>query len=166
MGDCSYKILPLNIVLFLCRGRRKKAHQITNFIHSWRVLKWRLQPLSTKQPRQMCPFSNSSDSVYLLSPVGGQSEVLRPWQRSWGRRLDIRKGGIEPPAGDQLSPARKCMVRPKQGIKKRELAFTWCVLGASAGHTQEERHLSMLSLPLINKIILSLPYYNLLILFN
>ena len=27
--------------------------------------------------------------------VGGQTEALRPWQRSWGRRLDIRKGGIE-----------------------------------------------------------------------
>ena len=28
--------------------------------------------------------------------VGGQSEALHPWQRSWGRRLDISKGRIEP----------------------------------------------------------------------
>ena len=28
--------------------------------------------------------------------AGGQREALRPWQRSWGRRLGIRKGGIEP----------------------------------------------------------------------
>ena len=28
--------------------------------------------------------------------VGGWREALRPWQRSWGRRLDIRKGRIEP----------------------------------------------------------------------
>ena len=30
-----------------------------------------------------------------LVSVGGRCEALRPWQRSW-RRLDIRKGGIEP----------------------------------------------------------------------
>ena len=28
--------------------------------------------------------------------VGGQREALHPWQKPWGRRLDIRKGGIEP----------------------------------------------------------------------
>ena len=28
--------------------------------------------------------------------AGGQREELRPWQRSWGRRLGIRKGGIKP----------------------------------------------------------------------
>ena len=32
----------------------------------------------------------------LKHDVGGQREALRPWQRSWGRRLNIRKGGIEP----------------------------------------------------------------------
>jgi len=40
--------------------------------------------------------------------VGGQSEVLRPWQRSWGRRLDIRKGGIEP----QESPWKFSSIYP------------------------------------------------------
>ena len=40
--------------------------------------------------------------------VGGQSEVLRPWQRSWGRRLDIRKGGIEP----QESPWKSSSIYP------------------------------------------------------
>ena len=30
------------------------------------------------------------------TPAGSQREELRPWQRSWGRRLGIRKGGIEP----------------------------------------------------------------------
>ena len=30
------------------------------------------------------------------SPAGSQREELRPWQRSWGRRLGIHKGGIEP----------------------------------------------------------------------
>ena len=40
--------------------------------------------------------------------VGGQSEVLRPWRRSWGRRLDIRKGGIKP----QESPWKSSSVYP------------------------------------------------------
>ena len=40
--------------------------------------------------------------------VGGQSEALRPWQRSWGRRLDIRKGGI----GPQESPWKSSSIYP------------------------------------------------------
>ena len=40
--------------------------------------------------------------------VGGQSEALRPWQRSWGRKLDIRKGGIEP----QESPWKSLSIYP------------------------------------------------------
>ena len=40
--------------------------------------------------------------------VGGQHEALRPWQRSWGRRLDIRKGGIEP----QESPWKSSSIYP------------------------------------------------------
>ena len=31
-----------------------------------------------------------------LSDAGSQHEELRPWQRSWGRRLGISKGGIKP----------------------------------------------------------------------
>ena len=30
----------------------------------------------------------------IMNSAGNQREELRPWQRSWGRRLDIRKGGI------------------------------------------------------------------------
>ena len=30
------------------------------------------------------------------STAGSRREELHPWQRSWGRRLGIRKGGIEP----------------------------------------------------------------------
>ena len=40
--------------------------------------------------------------------VAGQSEVLRPWQRSWGRRLDIRKGRVEP----QESPWKSSSIYP------------------------------------------------------
>ena len=45
---------------------------------------------------------------YYWPAVGGQSEVLRPWQRSWGRRLDIRKGRIEP----QESPWKSSSIHP------------------------------------------------------
>ena len=38
----------------------------------------------------------SKNNTQLWMGVGGQREALRLWQRSWGRRLDIRKGGIEP----------------------------------------------------------------------
>ena len=78
------------------------------------VLRW---PLCA-----ICPhFSVSSlnariihDSLWYFScvvwcwHVGGQSEALRPWQRSWGRRLDIRKGGIEP----QESPWKSSSIYP------------------------------------------------------
>ena len=40
--------------------------------------------------------------------AGGQCEVLRLWQRSWGKRLDIRKGGIEP----QESPWKFSSIYP------------------------------------------------------
>ena len=39
---------------------------------------------------------NIQKTKIMASSIGGQSEALGPWQRSWGRRLDIRKGGIEP----------------------------------------------------------------------
>ena len=37
-----------------------------------------------------------TQNCLLVFVVGGRREALRPWQRSWGRRLDIRKGGIKP----------------------------------------------------------------------
>ena len=40
--------------------------------------------------------------------AGSQREALRQWQRSWGRRLDIRKGGIEP----QESPWKFSSIYP------------------------------------------------------
>ena len=41
-------------------------------------------------------------------PVGGRHEALCPWQRSWGRRLAIRKGRIEP----QESPWKSLNIYP------------------------------------------------------
>ena len=51
---------------------------------------------------------NIQKTKIMASSVGGQSEALGPWQRSWGRRLDIRKGGIEP----QESPWKSSSIYP------------------------------------------------------
>ena len=131
LADCSYKILPLNIILFLHGEKCKKAHQITNFTHSWKE-SW------TEDCNHYLQNSLDKCVPFLIPQI--QFICCHLQENVWG---------------DQ-----------KKGRKKCGLAFTWCVLGASAGHTQEERHFSMLSLSLINRIILSLPYYNLLILFN
>ena len=40
--------------------------------------------------------------------IGGRHEALHPWQRSWGRRLDICKGRIEP----QESPWKSSSIYP------------------------------------------------------
>ena len=53
--------------------------------------------------------------------AGSQCEELRPWQRSWGRRLGIRKGGIEP----QESPWKFSSVYPKTRV---------CLLSALCSH--------------------------------
>ena len=46
--------------------------------------------------------------------AGSQCEELRPWQRSWGRRLGIRQGGIEPqetPCSQATTPkTRVCLL--------------------------------------------------------
>ena len=51
--------------------------------------------------------SSSLDSVQWF-PAGSRREALRLWQRSWGRRLDICKGGIEP----QESPWKFSSIYP------------------------------------------------------
>ena len=56
--------------------------------------------------RKNLAWQKQTKEIFL--PVGGQSDVLRPWQRSWGRRLDIRKGGIEP----QESPWKSSSIYP------------------------------------------------------
>ena len=50
-----------------------------------------------------------------------QREELRPWQRSWGRRLGIHKGGIEP----QESPWKFSSIYPKTRV---------CLLSALCSH--------------------------------
>ena len=45
----------------------------------------------------------------LWASAGSQREELCPWQRSWGRRLGIRKGGMEP----QESPWKFSSIYPQ-----------------------------------------------------
>ena len=64
--------------------------------------------LSALLPKDACSgsslwqnaVSSLSTQLILLTPTspsaGGQREELRPWQRSWGRRLGIPKGVIKP----------------------------------------------------------------------
>ena len=51
-------------------------------------------------------FKNFPQFV-VIHTAGGQREELRPWQRSWGRRLGIRKGVAslrKPPVPEHLTP--------------------------------------------------------------
>ena len=51
-----------------------------------RILRQNIQKLATELPLAV-----------LRNKKGGDAgSELRPWQRSWGRRLGIRKGGIKP----------------------------------------------------------------------
>ena len=50
-----------------------------------------------------------SNQKTLPLPARSQHEELCPWQRSWGRRLGIRKGGIEP----QESPWKFSSIYPQ-----------------------------------------------------
>ena len=45
---------------------------------------------------------------FFSTQLGSRREALHQWQRSWGRRLDIRKGGIEP----QESPWKSSSIYP------------------------------------------------------
>ena len=54
---------------------------------------------------------------YLPPAVGSQREELRPWQRSWGRKLGIRKGMIKP----QETPCSRAST-PKTRVLYGELS--------------------------------------------
>ena len=61
---------------------------------------WKTHKLESRLPGEI-----SITSVMLMC----RKQELRPWQRSWGRRLGIRKGGIEP----QESPWKFSSIYPQ-----------------------------------------------------
>ena len=82
---------------------------------------------------------NLGDEINMNWCVGGQSEALRPWQRSWGRRLDIGKGGIEP----QKSPWKSSSIYPHNQILSTlllcALTYTSDFMGAVPHHLFQRR---------------------------
>ena len=92
-------------------------------------------------------------SFSYLEPAGSQREELRLGQRSWGRRLSIRKGGIEP----QESPWKFSSIYPP----KPESAYFTAL--CSHLHLWLYRGLSPTTISLLNRsfrphvIVQSLP---------
>ena len=87
--------------------REKQISYINTYI-------WNLEKMVAGQQwwhrfkEQTCGHSWGRRGWENIYDVGGRREALRPWQRSWGRRLDIRKGGIEP----QESPWKSSSIYP------------------------------------------------------
>jgi len=65
-----------------------------------------LRPSTSLQWHNFVPFYGWIYSIVYMYHAGSE---LRPWQRSWGRRLGIRKGGIEP----QESPWKFSSIYPQ-----------------------------------------------------
>ena len=63
----------------------------------------------------------ASWETYMQISAGSRRETLHSWQRSWGRRLGLRKGGIEP----QESPWKFSSIYPKTRV---------CLLSALCFH--------------------------------
>ena len=67
--------------------------------HPHHSAEWLDSPIQKWETGGTVVHSSSEVQFGAASPLmsaGSQREDLRPWQRSWGRRLDIWKGGIEP----------------------------------------------------------------------
>ena len=72
------------------------------------VTSWSYRFLKRQVRWSGIPISFRIFQFIVIHTVGCQSEALHPWQRSWGRRLDIHKGGIEP----QESPWKSSSIYP------------------------------------------------------
>ena len=107
------------------RGRETVLPRKMQQSNQWATTEWDHKglDLSPNQQRIQAPHQESqplilygkdqtpkhlTQNCLLVFVVGGRREALRPWQRSWGRRLDIRKGGIKP----QESPWKSSSIYP------------------------------------------------------
>ena len=82
------------------------AYQVPPSMGFSRQEYWSRVPLPS--PSKKLPNIKNTYNKKQTVDVGGQSEVLHLWQRSWGRRLDILKGRIEP----QESPWKSSSIDP------------------------------------------------------
>ena len=100
-----------------CKSRKSRNTWNNRQICPWST-KWSREKANRVLPREHTghskhPLPTTQEKILHMditrwSTVGGQREVLRPWQRSWGRRLDTCKGGIEP----QKSPWKSLSIYP------------------------------------------------------
>ena len=99
-------------------AQRAGVHGVTKSqtrLSDWIELNWIWLEATQKET---CNWQNSirmvggcdevKNKVKWKWSVGGRCEALCRWQRSWGRRLDIRKGWIEP----QESPWKSSSIYP------------------------------------------------------
>ena len=71
------------------------VHWVRDVIQPYHPLSSPSHPaLNLSQHQGLFKWVRSSHQVAKVAR--NQREELRPWQRSWGRRLGVRKGGIEP----------------------------------------------------------------------
>ena len=87
-------ISPLLLIVWGDVGKSSKM----SWFRTWIMISDRFGTLVVQSTDQLCTFGARS-----------QREQLRPWQRAWGRRLGIRKGGIEP----QESPWKFSSIYPQ-----------------------------------------------------
>ena len=99
-------ISPLLLIVWGDVGKSSKM----SWFRIWIMISDRFGTLVVQSTDQLCTFGARS-----------QREQLRPWQRAWGRRLGIRKGGIEP----QESPGNSRASTPKTRV---------CLLSALCSH--------------------------------
>ena len=92
----TMKVLAMQSCLTLCYPMDWSPPGSSDHGILWAtILEWVALAFSrgSFQPRDWTQVSCIAGRFFT---AGGQREALRPWQRSWGRRLGIRKGGIEP----------------------------------------------------------------------
>ena len=112
--DCSMPGFP--VLCYLLEFAQIQAHWVNDAIQSSHPLLSPSPAFNLSQHQDIFQLAGSSHQVAKVlelqpkhqSFVGGQREALCLWQRSWERRLNIRKGGIEP----QDSPWNSSSIYP------------------------------------------------------
>ena len=88
--------------------KERKLQSSPHQKHCWKLLKKRLANCIQPHIKSIICYEQLEFNRKDLF-AGSQREELHPWQRSWGKRLGIRKGGIEP----QESPWKFSSIYPQ-----------------------------------------------------
>ena len=103
--DCSTPGLPVRHQLL--ESTQTYVHWVGDAIQPSHLSSPSHPALNLSQHQGLFKWVRSSHQVAKVAR--NQREELRPWQRSWGRRLGVRKGGIEP----QESPWKFSNIYPQ-----------------------------------------------------